>query len=213
MGFDKEWFNELRQLSDQAIAVINPKSFRPTVDELVTHDLVSNNFLNSTLELVKGLNKTKFPFSPLFRVYPGHICNFPRGKAFRKQWNIGFYAGDDPSQDCTRIGIGFSLNKEMSQQGIDEYVDFIEKIAEHPEKFDSTFHELGNYAEPHHLLTQQPLSSTIIADQPNFNDDWRFFGKILVYSSEHDRSILNSIDMFIDESAAVFDHINQSGFA
>ncbi len=51
MGFNTKWFDELRLLSDEAIGGIIPKSFRPTVDELVTHNLVTNNFLNITLDL------------------------------------------------------------------------------------------------------------------------------------------------------------------
>ena len=212
MAFNKQWFDELRGLSEQSIANVTPKSFRPAVDELYVSGFITSNFLNTTLDLVKDLNKTRFTFSPLFRVYPSHICNFPRGKAFRKQWNIGFFAGDSSSETFARIGIGFSLNSEMSSQGIDEYSDFIARVAERKSDFDDTFALSGNYAEPFGTETDKKLSTLILSDKPDFKDDWRFYGKMLRLDNNSDRDILSSIDTFVLEAVDVFTTIEKAGF-
>lgn len=134
------------------IEQIDPESFRPSVTELYNAGRVSHGFLNTLGDLVKGIYKAGHKLSPSFRAYPQHICTFPDGKTFRKQINIGFYAGDDPAHDHVRIGLGFRLNQEMSPSGIDEYVDFLVDIAERPAEFDAVFSSLGGYAEPEHLL-------------------------------------------------------------
>ena len=74
---------------------------------------------------MKGRYKAGHKLFPCFSAYPQHVCAFPDGKAFRKQINMGFYAGGDPDDDHARIGLGLSLNQEKSQNGIDEYVDFL----------------------------------------------------------------------------------------
>lgn len=161
MSFDRHFFDELRTLTKPLVEQIDPVNFRPSVTELYNAGIVSHGFLNTLGDLVKGIYKTGFKLSPSFRAYPQHICTFPDGKAFRKQINIGFYAGDDPAHDHVRIGLGFRLNQEISQKGIDEYVDFLGDVAERPAEFDGTLAALGGYAEPEHLLETHPLSNSI----------------------------------------------------
>lgn len=211
MGFDRHFFDELRTLSRAVVGQVDPENFRPTVTELYNASLVSHGFLNTLGDLVKGVYKAGYKLSPSFRAYPQHICTFPDGKAFRKQINIGFYAGDDPAYDHVRIGLGFRLNQETSQKGIDEYVDFLGDIAERPVEFDATFSSLGGYAEPEHLLETHPLSKAVLTDKPDFADDWRFFGKCLTRTD--DDAILSSIDSFVREAVSVFDVLTKSGFA
>lgn len=210
MGFDVKFFDELRTLTRPVVEQIDPVNFRPTVTELYNAGHVSHGFLNTLGDLVKGVYKAGHKLYPSFRAYPQHICTFPDGKAFRRQINIGFYAGDGPENDYARIGLGFSLNQEMSQKGIDEYVDFLGDIAERPDEFDSTFASLGGYAEPEHLLDIHPLSRAVLADKPDFSDDWRFYGKCL--TRKDDEAVLSSIDSFIREAVSVFDKITKAGF-
>lgn len=212
MSFNDAWFDELRSLSLEKLGLVQPASFRPTVAELYAGGAISQAFLNSTLELVKGLQATHFKLAPLFRAYEHHICNFPAGKAFRKQWNIGFTAGDDVTGDFVRIGIGFSLNKEMSQQGIDEYADFLAQVAQRKDAFDETFSLLGYYAEPFGVLKEMSLSRLILKDTPNLADDWRFFGKVLQRSNPDDAIHLISSEALAQEAVRVFTIIEKNGF-
>jgi len=218
MGFDAPWFEELRRLDDVALAkVTHPRGFRPAMDELYTARVISQNFILQTMDLVKALQKTKYPFERQFVAYERHICNFPRGKAFRKQWNIGFTAGIDSDDDYVRIGIGFQfglLEQESVQRGVDEYLDFLERIKRNSAAFDNTFKSLGNYTEPEYLSHNQSLSQSVLADQNriNFQDDWRFFGKKLRFADPRDREIITSTDHLVREMISVFDHITQSGF-
>lgn len=210
MPFDKHFFDELRTLTRPVVEQIDPEKFRPSVTELYNAGLVSHAFLNTLGDIVKGVYKAGHKLSPAFRAYPQHICTFPDGKAFRKQINIGFSAGDDPAYDHARIGLGFRLNQEMSQNGIDEYADFFGDVAESPDEFDSTFASLGGYAEPDDLLDIHPLSKAVLADKPDFADDWRFYGKCL--TRRDDEAVLNSMDSFIREAVSVFDKLTKAGF-
>lgn len=211
-GFDREWFDELRSISEDSLAGLDSKGFRPTIDELVDQGIVSRPFMNTTLALAKALNKTPYPFPPLFRAYERHIVNFPKGRAFRKQWNIGFYAGEDPSGDSVRIGLGFSLNTAMSEQGIDEYADFAGKVAGDPAGFNRFFSAVGGYCEPFESPEDQSMASIIINDSPRFEDDWRFFGKLLTCDSQEHQSIIASIDSLTNEIIAQFNAIENFGF-
>lgn len=209
MAFNKHFFDELRTLTRPVVEQIAPESSRPSVTELYKAGFVSHGFLNTLGDLVKGIYKAGHKLSPSFRAYPQHVCTFPDGKAFRKQINIGFYAGNDPDSDHARIGIGFSLNQEKSQKGIDEYVDFLGDIAERPDEFDATVASLGGYAEPEHLLGILPLSKAVLADRPDFADDWRFYGKCL--TRKDDEAVLSSMDNFIREAVSVFDKLKKAG--
>lgn len=210
MQFNRHFFDELRTLIRPVIEQIDPESFRPSVTELYNAGIVSHGFLNTLGDLVKGVYKAGYKLSPSFRAYPQHICTFPDGKAFRRQINIGFYAGDDPALDHVRIGLGFPMNLVMSQNGIDDYVDFVGDVAERPAEFDAVFSSLGGNAEPEHLLEALPLSSAVLTDKPDFTDDWRFYGKRLTRTD--DEAALSSMDGFIREAVSVFDKISKAGF-
>jgi hypothetical protein len=166
-----------------------------------------------TVELVRAFERTRYRFSPYFRVYERHICDFPKGKAFRKQWNIGFYAGLNPSEDCVRIGLGFSLNMPRNMDGIEEYVEFVNNVKSYTSHFDNVFNRLGGYAEPEPLMATKPLSSAILQDSPDYNDDWRFFGTCLIFSDPADAKVIADTDKLVQRAVDVFEQINKSGFA
>ncbi len=202
MGFDINFFNELKTLTSAVIAPINPEAYRPSVPELYQHNRVSDKFFMTTAEFVKKLyqkSNHRYHFALGFRVYPQEIYNFSKGKAFRKQLNVGFSAGDNESQHCAKIGLGFSLNMNEKQKGIDEYLDFLQNVLRNQNKFNNTFSQLGSYN-----------STLVLSDTPDFNDDWRFYGKSLCLNNYH--NILSSVDSFVDEVIKVFDHIRANGY-
>jgi len=213
MSFDINFFNELRMLTPAVIAPITPEAYRPSVEELYLHNRVSRNFLLTTVEFVKKLyqkSNHRYHFAFEFRVYPQHICNFSKRKAFRKQLNVGFWAGDDENNDCARIGLGFSLNMNEKQQGIDEYLNFLQDVRLNPNKFDNTFSRLGSYGEPTDIFSPNATSALVLSDSPDYNEDWRFYGKILCLNNFND--VFSSIDSFVDEVIRVFDHIRANGY-
>ena len=133
-----------------------------------------------------------------------------------------FFAGDDPSGDYARIGLGFSLNSVLSNgKGWDEYLDFMAKIKKRPGDFDSLMREIGNYAQPNclHSCLQsclqsgKSLSGCIFEHEPQETVDLRFFGKRVGRDSEDSCDILNSTERFVKEAVWVFDRIFKSGFA
>ena len=213
MGFDNNFFDELRTLNETVISPITPEAYRPSVRELHTHNRVSTKFLMTTTDFVKKLyqkSKHKYQFSFDFRVYPQHICNFSNKKSFRKQLNVGFSAGNVDIDDSVRIGLGFSINMNINQRGVDEYLDFLRNISRNPKKFDNTFSQLGNYAEPSNIFSPTLNSTMVLNDTPDYNDDWRFYGKLINFKKN--RNIFSSVDTFADEVIKVFDHILTSGY-
>ncbi|MCP4757147.1 MAG: hypothetical protein GY866_40305 [Proteobacteria bacterium] len=213
MGFDIDFFKELQKLTATAIAPVRPQAYRPTVKELFEDDLVSKNFFDQTIELVKTLyhkSKKKYHFAFEFRVYPQHILDFTKGMAFRRQMNIGFTAGNNEGEHTARIGLGFLLNYNAKPKGIDEYLHFLDKVKKNPADFDTTFSKLGSYGEPESVFNPRLSASAVLKDSPDYNDDWRFYGKQLNLRDHAD--ILTSIDSFVDEVIAVFEHIQHSGF-
>lgn len=213
MGFDKSFFNELSTLRDAVISPISPEAYRPSVKELHIHDKVTSKFLMLTADFVKKLyqkSKQRYHFSFDFRVYPQHICNFTKAKAFRKQLNVGFTAGDNESEYAARIGLGFYLNMHENEQGVDEYLEFIKQVKTNPKHFDTTFSKIGSYGEPQHIFSPILNSTLVLADSPDYNDDWRFYGKLLNYNDNSD--ILSSVDKFVDEVISVFNYLRSSGY-
>lgn len=216
MGFNKDWFNQLRDMSQEIIDRAYTRGIgelRPNVAELCGYRLVPTGFYMETVELVRAFEKTRYKFSPYFRAYERHICDFPKGKAYRKQWNIGFYAGSDPSEDCVRIGLGFSLNMQMRMEGIEEYIEFVNKVRTKTIHFDAVFNKLGGYAEPEHLTETKPLSSAVLADSPKYEDDWRFFGACLRFDDPADMKIISDTEKLVLRAVDIFDQIEKSGFA
>jgi hypothetical protein len=74
-----------------------------------------------------------------------------------------------------------------------------------PQTFDATFGVLGSYAEG------LPLGTTLSAaairnDNPEFADDWRFYGKCII-----DPNVLQSLNR-LNTSVDVFDVIRTAGF-
>ncbi len=214
MGFDINFFNELRTLTPAVIAPITPQAYRASVEELYQHQpsRVSIDFLMTTVEFVKKLyqkSNRRYRFT-FFRAYPQHICNFSKGKAFEKQLNVGFSAGNNENEHFARIGLGFSLNMSQKEQGIDDYNDFWQSVKLNPNKFNNTFSQLGSYGEPTNIFFPSLNSALVINDKPNCNDDWRFYGKLLCLNNNH--NILSSVDNFVDEVIQVFNHIRNSGY-
>ncbi len=216
MSFDTKWFDELRKLDQVALGKVpDHEGFVPNVYELTTAGVLSYDFLKPTIQLVQALEKTKYKFAVHFRAYPHQITNFPRKRAFRKQWNIGFTAGEKPKDDYIRIGMGFRLGlpgESSGESGVEEYLEFKNKVKIRPHDFDSTLQIFDNYAQFGDLKVELPLSDMVINDAPNYNNDWRFFGKKLSFSSHQDRQIMSSLDKLVKAAVEVFDHINHSGF-
>ena len=149
MGFDNVWFDELRNLSNEKIskAKINGvQGYAPLLQELFGYRLVSYHLLNEVDYLLSELEDTDYEFHPLgFRAEERHIYLFQNGRAFRQQWNIGFFAGEDPSEDYARIGLGFSLNLRLSDgKGREEYAYFTKKIRDNLDDFNILMHDIGN---------------------------------------------------------------------
>ncbi|MDM8555042.1 hypothetical protein QUF75_09965 [Desulfococcaceae bacterium HSG7] len=213
MSFDINFFNELSTLTPATIAPITPQAYRASVEELYLNSRVSRDFFMTTVEFVKKLyqkSNHRYHFAIGFRVYPEHICNFSKGKAFRKQFNVGFSAGNNESEHCARIGLGFSLNRSEKQAGIDDYLNFLQDVRLNPKKFDYTFSQWGNYGEPINIFSPTASSTLVLNDTPNYNDDWRFYGKLLCLKDNY--AILSSVDNFVDEAIKVFNHIRNSGY-
>lgn len=208
MNINKDFFNELRSINRSELAVIAPELFRPRVSELHASGLVSQQFVNTIESLVRKLNRRRkrFAFMPDFIAYPGHICTFPDGRAFRRQLNIGFFAGEDQENDGIRIGLGFPINREFSQEGWSYYTDFLIKVVAFPEVFDLFFERVGSYAEPASLMIVSPMSLSIKQHTPDQDSDWRFFGQYL--SWEKHKEIICRMDLLVDEMTCVFDLID-----
>jgi hypothetical protein len=164
---------------------------------------------------------TPFQFDTYFRAYARHVVNFPKGRAFRKQWNIAFTAGDGPGDDHVRIGLGFSLSaNEEKGRGIEEYLQFRERVGHQHATFDKTFQALGNYYEflndepPAPSVSASPmgdLSPIIIADEPPLIG-WRFFGRRLWVHDPKDQAIIGSHEKLREAVIDVCTRIQQAGF-
>jgi hypothetical protein len=215
MGFDQAWFDELRTIDAikiQKTRLQGIDHFVPHVGELLGDGHISYRFFQETNDLNMALNSTPYELDRFFRVYERHICNFPRGKAFRKQWNIGFHAGENSEEDGIRIGIGFRLSiSEKLNNATMEYLEYRELIKERADDFDRVFGSFGNYGEPDNIFRNGQLSQEIIDDSHNA-EDWRFFGKYLYHNSIHDRKIIESTSLLVREIVSVFDHIKTNGF-
>ena len=209
MNFNKDFFNELRGINQSDLGAIFPDSVRPRVSELKAAGLVSRDFAATLETLVKQLyrKRKRLAFNADFISYPGHICTFPVGYAFKRQLNIGFYAGENPADDGIRIGLGFPINREFSQEGWNYYTDFLIKVVAFPEVFNSFFERVGGYAEPASLMEVSPMSLSIKQHTPDKESDWRFFGQYL--SLEKHKEIICRMDLLVDEMTTVFDLIDK----
>lgn len=212
MAFNQEYFDELRSINQSDLGAIIHDSIRPRVSELKAAGLASPHFAATLETLVRKLYKKRkgLVFNADFLAYPGHICTFPDGRAFRRQLNIGFFAGDTPDDDGIRFGLGFSINKNFSQAGVDEYTDFLVKAVSAPETFDEFLEKVGGYAEPDMLNDISPMSLSIRQHTPDYDGDWRFFGRYL--SWQNDREILCDMDLLVEEMAGVLGLIGERGY-
>jgi hypothetical protein len=211
-GFDPKWFNQLRALSRDKVLRIQSPRMRPSVYELRNAGILRQTFVDVTDKFAKGLFKYNYPMSPEFRVHDErHIYTFPTGRSFKRQWNVGFYAGETASEDYMRIGLGFRLNRHYEPEGLDEFTDFLGAVVQRQKDFDRLMKGLGNYTEPT-FKKKGSLAQAVLADQPDFEDDWRFYGKRLRPLDRKDLRILSSIDLLAEECANIFDQIKQSGF-
>jgi hypothetical protein len=209
---DKDFFNELRSIIQSDLGAIIPESIRPRVSELKSARLVSQRFAAVLETLIKKLHKKRknLIFNADFIAYPGHICTFPDGRAFRRQLNIGFFASDDPDFDSIRFGLGFSINKNYSQAGVDEYNDFLVKVLGNPDTFNQFFCEVGGYAEPEFMNSISPMPLSIQTHTPVYTGDWRIFGNLLTWKD--DCEIISNMDLLVEEMVRVFDLIARYGY-
>jgi hypothetical protein len=216
-GFDGAWFDELRTLTEPRIAQVPKEAFRPTIGELRAYDIraLGNRFVMVIDDLIRRLAHTRYPMSGKFRVQERHIYTFTEGHAFKRQWNIAFTAGEDSSEDTARIGLGFRFIRHFDSGAIYEYGDLLMKVAQHKKEFDTAFATLGNYVErPDGLFIHGPLSDEVLSNeyQPDFEHDWRFYGRCLRGSDFTDRQILQTPDLFEREVLRVFETIRQARF-
>ena len=214
MGFDKEFFKELQSLTETVISSDKPGAYLPRVEELKSRDIVSENFYEQTVNLVKTLHlksKKRYQLDFEFQVYPQHIFSFSKGKATRKQLSIGFTAGNNEREFTTRVGLGFFLNSQVNPKGVTEFIDFLFKVNQDTELFESTFAEFGSYGEPTDYFNPGLTSSLALLDNPTYNGtNWRFYGKLL--NLQDDSDTLTSIDNFVDTVISVFDSIRKAGY-
>lgn len=225
MSFDAAWFDELRGLSEENIQVTRERgidAYVPHVGELCLDGYLSVKFVEETEDFVRLMGKTSFRFDVPFRAYQRHIVNFPKGRAFRKQWNIAFTAGEIPEEDYVRIGIGFRLSQRESEYmtGIEEYLEFREQARLRAETFDEVFRGLGGYYENDDMRplgasgfapSGAGLSHIVIADSPS-PECWRFFGKRLTVRDAEDLSVIRSHERLRDVLVDVFERIKRAGF-
>lgn len=219
MPFDADWFNELRMISENRLREMREAGidgYVPHVGELRRDGHVTGRFLYETLQFVRLMRETPYCLDTFFRCYEQHVVNFPRGRAFRKQWNIAFTAEDDADKDHLRIGLGFRLSADTP--GIVEYLEFRDQVSRQPAVFDRAFQTLGNYyefwdAEPEGLINDNAntLSRLVINDGPSLNG-WRFFGKRLWVRHPQTQEVLSSHERLRDTAIAVFGEIQRAGF-
>jgi hypothetical protein len=223
MPFDAAWFDELRGLTEDKLRETRERGiggYVPHVGELRRDRHVTSRFLEECLEFVHLMDGTPYRFDIFFRTYERHVVNYPKGSAFRKQWNIAFTAGDSSDEDYVRIGIGFRLSAHEKASGIEEYLEFREQVRRRQAAFDQTFQALGNYYE---FLDWEPpgpsisgsaagaLSLLILTDQPPL-DGWRFFGRRLWVHDPQDQAVIGSHDQLRDAVIDVCDRIQRAGF-
>jgi hypothetical protein len=204
-GFDRGWFDELRNLDSARVQRLPKDAFVPHLHEARLAGVISSAFAQTANDLLKRLYGTRYRFDRDYCVYERHICVFPQGRACRGQWNIGFSAGTSHADDFARIGLGFRLRNDFPD-GIDDFKLFLQKVLPRPQAFDSTFGTLGGYAEG--LPSGTRLSAAAIRnDNPDLDEDWRFYGKRV-----NDAKILGSVDRFAGTAVKVFDTIRAGGF-
>ncbi len=203
-GFDQIWFDELRTLNAAIVQRLPHQAFVPQLHEAHLAGALSTGFVQTAMELLRRLYQTRYPFGRDFCVYERHICVFPQGRAHRGQWNIGFYAGDSNDQeDFARIGVGFRLRRDICPEGIDDYTDFVQRVLASPQVFDTIFSTLGSYSEG----VPSATATAIRTDNPEPDDDWRFFGTRVI-----DQSVLQNLGRVATKAVQVFDTIRNSGF-
>jgi hypothetical protein len=223
MGFDQAWFDELRQLTQPVLAAVAAtpiEGYYPHVGELRVAGSVGPRFYGETQQLIHRLVHTRYAMSADFKTTSQaerHIYNFPAGRSFRMQWNIGFYAGDSPDEDHARIGLGFRINMHQNEKGIDDFLYFANLVHGNQASFDQTFRALGPYSEPESIFAGAAnLAVAMVQDargnRVSWADDWRFYGRVLKRTDPLDVSILNSVPNFSTEAIRVFDLIRNSGF-
>jgi hypothetical protein len=212
-AFDAAFFDELAALDDAAVAAVVPaQGYRPTVSDMLRAGRLTRSFADTSFDFVAALtrrSRRRYVFDPDFRVYPFHIANFSAGRAFRRQFNVGFTAGGPYRERYARIGLGFRLARSLKPQGADDYSDFLMKILVDRGRFDASFAALGGYAEPTEVFRGPVTAEAVLASNPDLTGDWRFFGRKL---SAPEVEGLGSIDAFADACIRVFDTIAAAGY-
>jgi len=91
LSFDASWIEELRDLSEEKCRLTKMRGidgYVPHVGELCRDGYLSSRFVDDTERFVAMMQATPYKFAPFFRGYERHIVDFPKGRAFRKQWNM-----------------------------------------------------------------------------------------------------------------------------
>jgi hypothetical protein len=218
------WFDDLRLLTDTQLTVTRLHGIEarvPHLGELRLDHQISDHLYSESMALVARLRQTRCArFQDFFRAWPRHVVNFPRGRAFHRQWNVGFTAGDTCAEDHVRIGVGFRWNVQdpVSAPAAHEYLDYRARVQRRPQAFDQMCTALGNYCEVYDAGLGEvdgqapgPLSAVVLADQPS-GDGWRFFGTRLWFANSHDAAIISDHDALCRRILAVFDAMMRAGF-
>jgi len=228
VGFDQPWFDELRMVTRAVLNAVHANGivgYSPDFSELLRDGRISQRCYDESECLINLLAHTPFNLSPVFKTSTQseqHIFNFPYGRAWRTQWNLGFSAEPNPADDHVRIGIGVDLSgwDQQGIQGQQDYTDWVLlRVAANRPAFDATFSQLGPYSEPATLFAnavagQISLAQAVVADLGLAvnKKDWRFFGRVLRYSVPQDRGILHSVPALAQEALRVFQVIQGAGF-
>lgn len=212
-GFKEKWFQELSSFTQAKYDMVQipPNQRRPYLGDIMACKYVSKQFVRPIDQLIHSLYLTPFAIAPDFRFEPSHMYDYPKGRAYRQQWNIAFTALPETSDYWARVGIGFSINLMQNSEGGMDFTNFLNHIRTEPERFTALMSRHRNYTEP----TQLGNSNDLVAAFENYNlraEDWVFFGRQFNFSIPEDRVILEDVEKFVGASIGVFSDIRSSGF-
>lgn len=225
-AFDRDFFFELSKLDQSQLAAVNYDGYRPDVNELHSCGMVSDRFKRLTAGICGDIYKVRgwYKLHEYFRGEPRHIYTYQETRSFRKQLNIAFsieglpddYDGSETAFEeitdghlTARIGLGFRINSGIKNEGAIDYFEWEQVVREHQAEFDEFFVSLGRYGEPAEFF--QPLTAgRVLANRPDYTDDWRFFGRQL--NLANDAELLGDYQAFIAEAVRIFTLIDSSIF-
>lgn len=216
MSFDKEWFDSLSDLEENVVDQIIPSSPRraPRVEEAIEQlsGPPDQEFLAPLVSLVEKLQDRGHIFGSQFRLEGQHVYTYSRGRAYKCQNNIGFWARNSRKM---RIGRGLRVGGP-SDLDSDSPRDFVGPIYENSKTFDTLYERLGGYHEPDHLSENSRVDagkpSDYFTEQSPMNSGWMFFGACLNREDPAHRWLFQKVDRVADFAADVLDLIEESPF-